>query len=148
MYLRVYRSRQARCLARLDGGVQRSIFVANAGQQRALPGGAAGAFCRDLEYAVSLVDRYVQTQRGSVGCRRTVAATYGGSRGEVWAARERFMKHCAHVRRSSIVTICYSRQAFMRLAGEAGSQLAEALQPPQSSHLSFRPQQLNCSSET
>lgn len=69
---------------------------------------------------------------------------------EARTARERFMKHCAHVRRSGIVTICYSGQAFVCLTGEAGSQLvggtAAPSQPSRTSH--FGGGRQKCSSET
>jgi hypothetical protein len=72
---------QARCLALLDGGVQMAIFVANAGQHRAWLREAAGAVCRQLGHAVSLVDRCLQTRIGSVGWRCAVIATGRRPRG-------------------------------------------------------------------
>lgn len=60
-----------------------------------------GAVCRHLGCALSLVDRCLQTEIGSVGCRalllpltKVLVDSF-----EMQPARERFMKHYARVRR-------------------------------------------------
>lgn len=114
-----YMTTTKRALLRgFDGGVRYSIFVANAGQQCALPRRGRGRFLR-LRHAVSLDDQCFRNKIESVCRRRTVAATHQGkprvfrNGGSVGALDETLV---ACVRRSSIVTICPSGQAFMRLA--------------------------------